>query len=623
MRLKRGRGVMPPRCGSSSRRRPRELSLSFKEAPNVTLEDTDMEHFWLRCARCALTFVLFLPALTQADPASDIQALKNAKELLEAQTARDNAEAAAIQAATNLVKAKKAAADAQAGAAADATALLAAQTARDNAEAAAIVAAAALAKAKAAAQLGASSLEATQAAADAQAVLAAQTAKDTAEAGAINAASALSKARASAANVADEIRKSEYEQDAAVTKAKVGAQTAQLEALKAVFGNVPTIGTDGNVTITDATTGVLLQTKAGSLEATWNFATALCAALKTAKIENAFIAPVDLDTKIQSARLVLREFNGLSEKVRDPTNRELVGLAGAQAQLAPAAILGAVSMLEYGAGALQSVAKLFRSDYAVALSTDASRAAWLEYFMVAECPEQVPRAQIEAVVRNQSIDGVLNSLNQLQEFYNAAANAKSATQSGITRIEARLTDLKAKKQDTAVLDEQLERQRHRLESIAALDAWLPRVQSLLNTVASAPGAFLDAHTWYAFGDEKNALKLSSKPRITLVMTTQDGQITKTHWLTGKKLYAKSAGEVIYRTQNAEGQVLAVGYLTSHASSGKINLKATAAPSTAAKHRSLASADDVKVATGAVPASTGKGASTSASPGTPAPVPSGN
>lgn len=411
-----------------------------------------------------------------------------------------------------------------------------------------------------------------QALKDAKALLDAQAAKDTAEATAIKAAGDLAKAKATAANVATEVQKNQLDAAAALTKSQVGAETAQIDSLKSTFGPPPTIGGDGNITISDAGSGMLLQIKAGSLKATCLLAENFCTALQKAEIKDAFFAPSDLDTKIQSARMVLREFNALSKKVSEPKNKALVGLDGAQAQFGPAAALGAISLLQYGAGAMQTIAKLFKSDYTVGLTSDAARAAWLEYFMAAKCPNIVPYVQLEAAVRNQSIDTVLVQLNEMLDFYNAATITKSTTQKRIELLTAKITSLKAEKKDTKIFQEQLDEQLKKMELLVTLDVWLPRIQALITSVSTNPGPFLDALTWNAFGDDTNQLKISARPRLTVILTTQDGQIIKSFWLTGKDVYGHSAGELIYRVLNPDGKVLATGYLTTTISTGNVLFK---------------------------------------------------
>ena len=191
---------------------------------------------------------------------------------------------------------------------------------------------------------------------------------------------------------------------------------------------------------------------------------------------------------------------------------------------------------------------------------------------MAKCPKQIPKAQLEAVARNQSIDTVIGQLNEMLEFYNAAVTMKAGIQKQIDQTTAKINSLKADKQPTAIFDDQLKSFNDRMATIAPLDVWLPRIQTLITSVSSTPGAFLDALTWNAFGDANNPLHLSTKSRLTTMLTTQDGQITETFWLTGKKMYGRSAGELVYRVMGADGSVVTVGFLTGMSSTGIVNFK---------------------------------------------------
>jgi hypothetical protein len=408
-------------------------------------------------------------------------------------------------------------------------------------------------------------------------LLDAQAARDTAEAAALKAAADLAKAKAAAAEVANDIEKAQYDAAAALKKSQIASETATLDALKTTFGAPPTVGTDGNISITDAASGVLLEVKAGSLRATMELADQLCAALKDKNVVGAFFAPVDLDAKIQSARLVLREFDALTAKVNLKANKDLVGIGDVAPQVTPAAALGAVSLLQYGAGALQTVAKMFRSDLAIGLSADATRGAWLEYFVSSKCPTEVPRVQLEAAVRNQSIDVAMTRLNDILEFSNAAASTKSGIQFQIQQMTARIEALKKEKQPTAALEAALAEQQKLLAGVTQLDSWLPRLTALISTVSTTPAVFLDALTWAAFGDATNPLMLANKPRLVTVLTTQDGQVTKTFWLTGKKVYGRSSAELTFRLVDADGTVKSAGFLTATVATGTINFGSNTPP----------------------------------------------
>lgn len=405
--------------------------------------------------------------------------------------------------------------------------------------------------------------------ADQTAAFNAQAARDAAEAAAIKAASDLAKAKAAMPDVNAAVKKDQYDAATALATSKVQSQTAELAALKTAFGEPPKVGTDGTIAISDSTTGMLLQTKSGSLQATWLLAEKLCGTLKAAEVTDAIVAPADLDTKLQNSRLVLREFNALVEKIQTPENRDAVGLGGVAPQVAPAAILGAVSLLQYGAGALESVAKLFRSDYSVAVA-DTKRDAWLEIFAASKCPKQIPRVQIEAAMRAVSQDAIFSKVNSLAEFADAASAQKVRLKNSIDQTTARIDELKKKKEPSSVAEGQLGAFVKSMAAVAALDPVAIRVKAVLDLVSAKPEVFLEALTWSTFVEQG----LDKMPRVTAVLTTQDGQVTKTNWLFGKSVYGRSGGELIYRVTLPDGRIKVAGYLTATASTGKYDFNAT-------------------------------------------------
>lgn len=455
------------------------------------------------------------PALAQDDK---VKALTDEKALLDAQTERDNAEVNRIKAASDLAKAKAADADADRNA-------LAAKAARDQAETVALAAAKALADAK---------------------------------------------ALANSQDLANQ--KSQLDADVALTVSKIKAQAAEFSAIKDIFGTAPSIGTDGNVAITDSTTGMLLESKSGSLKVTARLAGKFCAILAERQIKGAFIAPVDLDRRIVASSLVLRDFKELSRFANDAANKGTVGL-GTQQQIAVAGLLSAVSMLQYGAGAIQTIAKMFRSDYAVSLA-DGRRETWLEYFMAASCAEQVPRADVETAVRAKGIDDEMTQLNQIAKFVDAHT-AQKALQTA--KLEKATSDTKTAKEkdskaDTSIFDGDAKKAKSSLDLLATLDGPVGRMKTLLEGVTSKPDAFVDAVSWSHFAED-----YSSKPRITVAFTTQDGQVTRTHWLTGKHVYGRSSGELVYRVVDAGGVVIIAGYMVATNSDGEVDFNANALP----------------------------------------------
>lgn len=404
---------------------------------------------------------------------------------------------------------------------------------------------------------------------DEKALLDAQTARDTAKATAIRAAADVAKAQAASTAKDNSIATAEYTSDAALTSAQVTAQTAELAALKTAFGTVPSIGTEGNVTISDSTGGMLLEAKSGSLRVTWELAIKFCAALP--EVKGAFFAPIDLDSKILAGKFVLKEFNDI--KARVAAAKTAVDGA-ATVQSAAVGLLSAVSLLEYGAGALQSVARLFRSDYSVALA-DGKRELWLEYFIAAQCPSVLPKANIESVIRGAGFDEAIASLNEIAAFADKVSRNKSAAKELLDRANQDLIDYRTKNPNTtsnALVNDQTNKQTA-FNSWLQYDSLVARIKPLLDFVSSKQDAFIDSLVWTKFDESP----YKTQKRIVTVFTTQDGQVTKTSWLFGKSVYGRSSGELIYRVTDSAGNVFRSGYLVATNSNGKFDFSANAPP----------------------------------------------
>lgn len=440
----------------------------------------------------------------------------------------------------------------------DEKALLDAQLARDVSEAASIKGAADLAKAKAAA------VDADRLSWEAK------TARDNAEAAAVAAASALSKVRSSASTQDASNATAKLTADAALATAKVGADSAEVTALIAAFGKPANLGSDGTVTISDSTSGMLLETRSGSLAITAVLAQNLCGVLASKGIKDAFVAPPDLDKKVLASSLFLNEFNALQRVLGDPSIKPYAQ-AVTKSQISAAAVMSAVTMLQLGATSLQSVAKLFRSDYAVALA-DGGRGAWLESFLAAKCPEQLPYANVEGVIRANGFAAQFATLQSLANVPDSLANAKAAAKRRLDSATDAIAKKVAKKEEPSSTEsqEKVDAQAA-FNQIADLEPLSTRIKALIDSVTSKPDSFIDALVWQAFSN------FADKPRLTVSLSTQDGQVTKTNWLFGKSVYGRSAGELIYRISTADGKVPLAGYVTATNSDGKYDFGTNVAP----------------------------------------------
>jgi hypothetical protein len=385
------------------------------------------------------------------------------------------------------------------------------------------------------------------------------TAQDVAQVAALTAATELAKAKAAVENAGNTAAKAQYESQTSLAAAKVNADFAELAAMKASLGAPPSVGTEG-LAFADGNANTLQQIKSGSLDISWRLARELCGKINSP----AFFAPEDLETKIQASQLFLRDFDTLAAKVVDPANVELVK-GDVTASSAGAAILGAATIVQYGAAALQGVVKLFRSDYTVGMS-ETKRDAWFEYFVARQCPKVVALARPDLVIRGGGQKEELTQLGQIAEFIDNAANKKTLISLRIAELNLEIAKKDAEKKPHSELDEQLDSQKNNLKTINTLDVWLPRAQALLTLVGTKPELFQEAFVWRKFGMKP----YSDMTRIHFSLRTQDAQIVKTNWLLGKRVYGKSAGELVFRISSADGKLLDSGFFLADSSTGKLN-----------------------------------------------------
>jgi len=347
-------------------------------------------------------------------------------------------------------------------------------------------------------------------------------------------------------------------------KAETALEAARYTALKDVFGQVPTVGVEGTISITDATTGQLLRNKAGSLLVAKSIAIQLCAELKEAKVDDVFIAPTDLDVKMQGSQLVVSELDFLHGEVsKSPA------LAGATSALA------GLSVAKYGIDGVVSILKLFRSNYEVGLSTT-DRSAWLAYFVSATCPKILPVVNTDFVTRTKSVSDAIDKLNTIVKYaddydrLSTAATEKIALEEKVLATER----AKEKKEQDArkikVSEDEVESQRKSLKDQSANKGLVTRIKALNQFVSSKPAEFLDAVMW----NQYRLAPYDKKPRLILSLATQDSQLVKSNYFLGKRIFGQSAGEVMYRVMDVDGKTKAAGFITASETLGKVNFDAS-------------------------------------------------
>jgi hypothetical protein len=391
------------------------------------------------------------------------------------------------------------------------------------------------------------------------------TAADLARTTAIKAANDLTTAMTSSETAENTAAKAKLDSQTSLAAAKFNADYADLTAMKAVLGAVPATGNEGLVSVADGSAATLQQIRFESLNVAWLLARQLCTKLTGPT----FFAPEDLDLKIQTSQLFLREFDSLAKNVNDPANSDQVK-GGATASSA-AAVMTAAAVVQYGAAAMQGIVKLFRSDYSVGIS-ETKRDMWLEYFTARQCGGKIPHVRPDLTLRRTGQKDVLEQMEKMADFLDNAAATKAALNQSIITINAKIAESNKKNAPHTALDNDLADKQALLAGLAKMEVWLPRVQALLTAIATKPELYQEAFVWRKL----DAAPYNDMNRLFVSIRTQDAQIVKTNWLLGKRVYGKSAGELVYRVTGPDGKLIDVSYFSAEASTGKIDFDLHAA-----------------------------------------------
>jgi hypothetical protein len=374
------------------------------------------------------------------------------------------------------------------------------------------------------------------------------------------------------------------QRDLVKEQAKNSGVLRQLTDVQAIAGTtVPTVGNAGTVSISESKDAILLKAQEGSLQMLSDLAANVCSNLPESYTY--FIETRDFPARAAEAKIYLNDFDTLYNVTQDNEMRELVGLHpinAAEVHIAGvAAAIAAVDLISYGAGAVESLLKFFRTDVALQFkATD--RSEWLPGVMSANCPEKVPvanasqQAFISALIGTGKSDSVLDKLAALQEFASNYTNTKAKESDELTKAQAELTKAKnaidkAEKQKS--LDAAKKRQTDRKDK---LEVAVARMQTMLDSVAKNPKAFIDAVATSRLLNNMDA-PASAKPaaRLILNVAMQDAQVKKTRWWRSDAYYAQSYGELLYEAVASDGKVVKTGAVSAASSQGEMDVESVA------------------------------------------------
>lgn len=362
-------------------------------------------------------------------------------------------------------------------------------------------------------------------------------------------------ARRLIARQADAERLLDLQATNATSASEISQDLQLVTKLKEALGEVPKIGKEGTVTISDGGTTQLLATRSGSAWAALQIARQLCVDLKAAGVTSAYIAPAGFDEKLVRTKLFLSEVASIKQ-LADSTQEQLNGV-----QLASAAgVIAGLNVARYLVGGAQELSKALRPDYGYAITANASRANLIEKSMAAGCPDQLANTDLETSLRlDIGTSALSESLNALISFSDQYDGKASTLTSQLAEAKEKLAAEKAKPKEerSASAIEQRESTVKGLQVIAGqmqgVEPTAKRVKAFLESLKTRDAQVLEALTWANFES-----KWKARPRLQLTVSAQDVQITKTSAWTGQKILAAAHVETLFHVVDKDGKVLVSG-----------------------------------------------------------------
>ena len=378
----------------------------------------------------------------------------------------------------------------------------------------------------------------------------------------------------------------------ASVKAQADLQTAQMtkdlalaNALKGAGLTAPT-GKVGNMTFT-AGTATFLPLQQASLVALDTLADKICEALKTKDVKNAFFGPANFELLVQKGTVDVLQFSSLHQ-VAGAGNEDL---SGVKLEVAGTGIAGAVLTAEYLAGGIESLTKLFRSDYAVTLTTN-NRPNLLEQRLAVKCEAGRLVANTEGILRMNAAKVLAAWLPDMAEFVQRYETLNEQAMVQMTTLTA---DRTATAADSGIpADEKrkrLEQLRTDIAAKAAQQAQIAKWKSASTVVKtfisglSSTSPLFDSLVWaqdllFEKGGVPQALvnpNLNTRPRLTATVNVQDATVTKSSTFSSSQVKGVSTVEAYFAVTDPKG-ILLSGVYSHTAETPALNFKATSQPS---------------------------------------------
>jgi hypothetical protein len=380
-------------------------------------------------------------------------------------------------------------------------------------------------------------------------------------------------------------------QTASITAANElnAAQLKQDLALPAAYkeaGLAAATGREGSINFS-STDKTLLALQKDSLAVTGALADAVCkdvkARLPADPAQKFFLAPANYEALVQKSLPDVIRYGTLVRAAKDANKifANRVKLEGA------AAVGGAILTAQYVAGGIQSLAKLFKTDYNLSY-TSANRQVLFEQALALQCSARIV-PNVEAKLRQNASEILYDGLNEMAKLMQNYDRANDQITLLKTELAAEETKWTAKKPTTrsgkaeqakqlAALQARMKANADNEKQLVAFKATATEIRAFLAALGTS--TVIDSLVW----GQPYLQKIGGVPvaapnldvdrliRLSYSLNVQDAAIKLTSSFRSERVRSFATAEVIYTLTAANGDPIALGAFSKSTEPAQLQLK---------------------------------------------------
>jgi len=409
--------------------------------------------------------------------------------------------------------------------------------------------------------------------------LAQETARLAAEQAYFDQVLATARSREAAANAEQSAQQATLTQSNQLVAAQLAAEFAVSNAVK-TSGLSTAAGKEGTVALT-STENTPLSFRSGSLDLASNMSAALCSKVKAAVVGatgTVFVAPTDYDKVVAESTHDVLRVSTLHSSAKQGT-AEIANIT----KQSVAGVAGALVTAQYLAGGIQSLSKLFRTDYTLTYTATDRSAIFKDYLEVV-CKSTVV-GNVEGRLQLGAAEVLSEWISEMAVFIDSYESLDAVSTSERARITIKKVEVKGdnsldaatKRQLLDALDissRALESQEHVVQKYKSLAA------SLKAFLSSDKTAVFTSFTWGqgylakigGAPDGIPAVDLSGMHRLSYQLEVEDSVLKSSSAFLADRIRPLSTVELTYSLRNPNGLMVAAGFWSKTKAGDTVKIK---------------------------------------------------